>query len=859
MSITQLASPRRKKTRQRPRLLVVEDERIVALGIQAQLEGLGYEVVGLAASGPDAIARAEQARPDLVLMDVHLEGEMDGVEAARIIRRRFGAPVVYLTAYSDREVVERAKLTEPFGYALKPFEERELSVVVEMALYRHRMERKLRAQKRLLSATLRSIGDGVIATDRAGRVRFLNPVAERMTGWGQKEARGRALEEVMVLVQEGTGEAIESPLRTAVRERAPGPLVSHAALVSRACSLTPIDDCTTPLTNGAGALLGGVMVFRDVTEHRAALEVVAKLAAIVSSSDDAIVATTAEGVITGWNAAAERLFGHAAGEATGHPLSLIVPPGRLDELGPVLVKIAQGERVPSFETQGLRKDGSQVDVLVTVSPIRGEDGQFLGGAMIARDVTHLRRLEEQYRQAQKLESVGRLAGGIAHNFNNLLTAINGFAYLVRNSLSPEDRNRELLAQVIGAGERAAALTGQLLTYSRKQMFQPQVVNLCELIAGTEEMMRQVVREDVEISVLCAPDLYPIKVDLGQLEQVVMNLVVNARDAMPTGGKLTVQAANVQLDGVRLPDETLERSGPYVRLEIADTGCGMSKATMAHLFEPFFTTKEVGKGTGLGLATAHGIVKQSGGFIEVDSAPGQGARFQIYFPAAHQEDVLSEAAQKCVGDLPGGSETVLVVEDEECVRKLVGHLLRNCGYTVLEAADGEQALELLAHHEGRVDLLLTDVVMPRMSGAQVAEEVKSTHPEARVLFQSGYTEEALGPGMAASEPDFIQKPFAMEQLARKVRAVLDRQRPMPGRTPGASPPVRSCIYQVDGRRLNGAPALVCNLSSGACPLQFEEAAPGGKTARYCSDTQGPYTDWQQALECPAPRPSRPPGA
>jgi PAS domain S-box-containing protein len=754
-------------------ILVVEDEQIVALGLQGKLEALGYRVPHLVASGEEAVALAEVLQPDLVLMDINLDGELDGVQAAQLIRDRLGTPVVYLTAYSNREVVERAKLTQPFGYILKPYVDRELQVVIEMALYRHQMERKLLQQQRLLAATLRSIGDGVIATDSRGRVTFLNPVAEELTGWSQAEAYGSPVEQVFHIVNELTGEPVASPVLEAMRQKVTVPLANHTALLTRGRAEVPIDDSAAPILDGE-AVLGAVLVFRDMTARRLATLATAKLAAIVSSSDDAILSKTVGGVITSWNPGAERLFGYSAAEAVGRHVALLAPPERLHEVEAALAKVARGEPVPAYETVRRRKDGQAVEVIVTASPLRDESGAVIGAATITRDISHLRQLEQQFRQAQKMEAIGRLAGGVAHDFNNLLTVINGYTGIVLTSLHPHDKNREFLQQVALAGERAAALTQQLLAYSRKQLLQLKVVDLNELVAGTERLLRRLIGEDVELQIRPGEGLPRVKVDPHQIEQVVMNLAVNARDAMPKGGTLTIETAAAHLEGGAGAAEE-PRPGPYALLRVSDTGCGMDEVTLAHLFEPFFTTKGVGKGTGLGLATVYGIVKQCGGHVEVSSRPGQGARFVVYLPGLEGE--AEAEAHAGLAGLPGGTETVLLVEDEEGVRQLTANILKLCGYTVLEATNGEAALGLLAGHAGAVDLLLTDVVMPRMSGPQVAEAVRALHLGVKVLYQSGYTDDAvLRHGIAEGEGDFVQKPFTPGELARKVRDVLDRRGP-----------------------------------------------------------------------------------
>ena len=381
------------------------------------------------------------------------------------------------------------------------------------------------------------------------------------------------------------------------------------------------------------------------------------------------------------------------------------------------------------------------------------------------------RLEHQFRQAQKMEAVGRLAGGVAHDFNNLLTVITGYAELLLADASLEMSQRTALEEIQRAAERGGALTHQLLAFSRRQPFSPQTVHLNTLIVRMEKMLSRLIGEDVELITVAGAEPATVRTDPGQLEQVVMNVVVNARDAMPGGGKLIIETANAQVDqGYAGPNVDL-KPGTYVVLAVSDTGMGMDSETITHLFEPFFTTKAPGKGTGLGLATAYGIVKQSGGAISVYSEPGRGTTVKIYLPSAEARAGV-EGAQHPPAAALGGSETILVLEDEARVRKLVCEVLAGRGYHVLEAVRGEDAVRMATAHRGRIHLLLADVVMPEMSGPQALERIRARHPNMKVLFMSGYTDEAMvHHGILDSGAPFLQKPFLPDTLVRKVREVL----------------------------------------------------------------------------------------
>jgi len=384
----------------------------------------------------------------------------------------------------------------------------------------------------------------------------------------------------------------------------------------------------------------------------------------------------------------------------------------------------------------------------------------------------LRQSEEQLRQSQKIEAVGQLAAGVAHDFNNILTAITGHSELLLRRLAADDPRRKHAEQIEKAAHRAAALTRQLLTFSRKQVIEPRVLKLDALILNLEGMLRRLIGENIEFGTLLDPAAGHIKADPGQIEQVIMNLVVNARDAMPDGGKLTVTTANATLDKSQLNNSPELGAGDYILLAVTDTGTGMTEEVKTHLFEPFFTTKPLGRGTGLGLATCFGIVKQNAGHIDVQSELGRGTTFKIYFPRVSS---VPEPPRVRVmpTEVAGGGETVLLVEDETAVRELVGTTLREKGYTVFEAVNGAEGLRLARQHDGKIDLVLTDVVMPVMGGKEMADALRASHPDTKVLFTSGYTENALGHhGVLRPGIRFLQKPYPAATLARKVREVLD---------------------------------------------------------------------------------------
>jgi len=439
-----------------------------------------------------------------------------------------------------------------------------------------------------------------------------------------------------------------------------------------------------------------------------------------------------------------------------------------EQLGPEAALMPPGVKIWRHRTG----DGRLIDVEAAV-----HDTEFNGKPArlaVLLDITGRRRLEDQLRQAQKMEAVGMLAGGVAHDFNNLLTIITGYSQLILNNIEQDDPNRHSVEQIMKAGERAAALTKQLLAFSRRQVLQPKVLELNKLVTSLATMLQRLIGEDIDLRLVLPQELGRVSADPGQIEQVLMNLVVNARDAMPQGGVLTVETKNIHLDEHYVGRHISAKPGPYVLLAVSDTGAGMDQATQARLFEPFFTTKGSGKGTGLGLSTVFGIIKQSGGSVEVYSEPGRGTSVKVYLPRIDQPVAIETQAERAKA--ARGSETLLLVEDDEMVRTLVHETLLREGYRILDAPGPIEAKKLADQHKGTIHLMITDVVMPKINGRDLAEQLTRRRPEMKVLYMSGYTDNAvLANGILDKEVAFLQKPFTPTALTQKVRDVLEGDR------------------------------------------------------------------------------------
>ena len=496
--------------------------------------------------------------------------------------------------------------------------------------------------------------------------------------------------------------------------------------------------------------------------------------ALVENSSDALLLLDAEGRVTYMTPSSQHHLGWKPDEIVGRSIFNFVHAEDRETMTARMSETLQNPSAPvTAEIRFQQSDGNERTMEV-VGVNRLDDPSVRAIVVKARDITERRRLEDHLRQVQKMEAVGALAGGVAHDFNNLLTAILGYCNLMLDDVSKEDPLRQDLEEIRSAGERAAALTRQLLAFSRRQMLQPQIVDINTLVRQLEKLLRRLLSEDIVLATALAPDLHTVKVDPASIEQVLVNLAVNSRDAMPEGGQLTIETANVELDQVYADTHVTVIPGPYVMLAIGDTGQGIDAATRARIFEPFFTTKEQGKGSGLGLATVYGIVKQSGGYIWVYSELGHGTVFKVYFPVA-ESPVSPAAGQGSDADLKRqGWETVLLVEDEDAVRALAREVLRRQGYVVLEARHGVDALRLAERHTDDIHLMVTDVVMPHMSGRELAERLCSVRPMMKVLFMSGYTDHAVMNRALTPGSSFLQKPFTPESFARKVRQVLDAE-------------------------------------------------------------------------------------
>jgi PAS domain S-box-containing protein len=504
---------------------------------------------------------------------------------------------------------------------------------------------------------------------------------------------------------------------------------------------------------------------QEIGEYRA------RLASIVDSSEDAIISKDLDGTITAFNRGAQKMYGYTPDEVIGRNISLLTPSDRPDEIPQILARIRRGEYITHYESVRITKDGRRLDVSISISPIRDGAGNIVGASAIARDFTEQKRAEEHLRQAQKMEAVGRLAGGLAHDFNNILGIITACTELLPSRES-SDQNVPFIANIRKAVIRGTSLTRQLLAFTRKSAVQPQLIDLNSHLKDVTKLIRPLMGDDVEVVIQPHCPSAIVEIDPGQFDQIVLNLAVNSRDAMPRGGKFILETGVLELDDVFTEQHRPMRAGRYVVLAVSDNGVGMDQATASRIFEPFFTTKEVGKGTGLGLATVYGIVQQNGGLVWVYSEPNRGTTFKIYLPSAEEKlggrtEPMTEAPVR-----RRDGTIVLLVEDDEIMLSLTRQLLLENGYSVLEAKDGNTALEIVRSHPGPIHLLLTDVVMRGMSGPELAFEVQSSYPQVKPVFMSGYTGELIAQDQPVTQSiPLLEKPFTRASLYKILDTAL----------------------------------------------------------------------------------------
>jgi len=809
---------------------------VVAMDLQDRLESLGYQVAGHTGSGEESLELVEQLRPDLVLMDIRLQGDMDGIAAARVIRDRFHRPVVFLTAYSEEATLQRAKLVQPFGYLLKPFEDRELKTAIEMALFKHQAELEIRRLSQLY-AVLSHVNQSVArarsqaelfpqvcrAIVNQGEFNFawigwLDPLTREVKPAAQWGESGGYLEACPVFADDRpagrgpTGVAVRegriSVCNDIAREKRMAPWQSAAARAGIHSSGAFPLRCQDRIVGAVNLCSSETGFFHDreiglleelsldisfaldhlETEAREQ-QSKAELETIYDSTPLMICLVNPQRQVERMNRTMAEFAGahsppdtgRRAGDILGCVNALDDPRGCGfgAQCQPCPLRLAV---VKTFETgqtsrhveaklflarAGLRRE---IEISASTALVRLRDEPKV--LVCLEDITRRKRLEAQIMQSQKMEAVGQLAGGVAHDFNNILAATLLHLQLLRQDPNLDPELAAALGELEQGAQRAANLTRQLLLFSHRQVMQIKRVDLNEVIAGLMKMLHRLLGEHIDTSFSQNAEPVWLEADPGMLEQIVMNLCINARDAMPRGGQLKLSLQRQAFTAENAPLHAGTQPGPFVCLSVTDTGCGMDEPTLKRIFEPFFTTKPLGKGTGLGLPTVHGIAAQHHGWVEVESAVGRGTTFRVFLPAA--EPPAAAKPQTAQPKLRGGAEAILLVEDDPQMRRMVRLTLRRFGYEILEAADGDEALQLWALHGPRVSLLFTDMIMPGgMSGLDLARRLRESKPDLKVLISSGYAPDLLQQeGGLPAGVTFLAKPYDPKSLAETVRERLD---------------------------------------------------------------------------------------
>lgn len=792
------------------RLLIVDDEHQLMNVLCERLTEQRYKSVGFTSSR-DALEEFREHDFDVLLSDLMMP-EMDGVSLVRAALEIDPSLVaIIMTGHGTVQTAVEAMKLGAFDYVLKPFKLNTLLPVLSRAMDLRQVKlenlqlRETVAMNELIQAVahtldrntiLHKVADAarqqcqadevsvmvptksgrelcVTVVEGEGREKILGervPIEHGIAGWA-------ALNDETVTLQGNVDDPRFAPINP--RESIHSSISMPMKVGSKLVGVLNVNSTKGPRPFTVGqvkalSILANVAApaLESARLHDEVLEAERRYRSIFENAVEGMFQKTPDGQITAANPAMARILGYETpGELAAMTdiwNQIYVDPARRAEF---VEEIERRGLVQGFEMQMYRKDGSKIWVSLSARAIRDPSGKVLHYEGSIEDVTERKRLEEQLVQSQKMEAIGTLAGGIAHDFNNLLTAIIGYSQLVSGRLKEGDPMYKEIEEIRIAGMRAAGLTSQLLAFSRKQVLQPRVINLNTIVENISKMFTRVIGEDIELVISLQPKLGQIRADPGQMEQVIMNLAVNARDAMPHGGKLIIETSDVLLDEAYARLHFNVKPGPHVMLAVSDTGCGMDMETRSHIFDPFFTTKEKGKGTGLGLSTVYGIVKQSGGDIWVYSEPDRGTTFKLYLPRV--ERGVKQPYKELHESRPRGTETVLLVEDEPQVRNLAALVLRDRGYEVLEASCGDEALRAARQHAGKIHLLLTDVVMPQMSGKELAEQVTNAISDIKVLFASGYTDDAIvHHGVLDADMNFIQKPFTPNSLATKVRQVLD---------------------------------------------------------------------------------------
>lgn len=753
----------------RHRILIAEDEAIVARDIAVQLREMGYEVAAHCARGEDALEQAARLRPDLILMDVQLAGAMDGITAAEHVRAQLHLPVVFLTAFAESETVNRAKKAEPYGYIIKPFDDRELHTVVEMALFKHRAEARLRESEERLRVLVESSIDAVLVTvpTDEGRILAANAAACAMFQLTEEEMKrcGRS----------GLVDATDPRLRPAMEERTrTGRFRGEITMVRANGERFPAEIAAAVFHMSDGTECSS-MVIRDGTERRRAEQA-------LRHSEERYRLMFDNNPLPMWlfdcetlrilavNETAVQAYGYSREEFLAKTVLQLQPDEDQARFRDFLRTVRHSPQ-NTAEWRHLRKDGSVIPVETVSRPLVYENRE--ARLVIASDISEKKQLQERFLRAQRLESLGMLAAGIAHDLNNVLAPIVMAVPILQQRVT-DPRDQRLLAALEHSGERGAGLVKQILGFAHGIGGEPRLVQVKHLLRDMGHIVRETFPRSIVLEEEIPTDLWPVTANPTQIHQVLLNLCVNARDAMPDGGTLRLLGQNCLMDAITARQVEGVAPGRWLKISVEDTGCGMTPDVKARMFEPFFTTKGEGKGTGLGLPTVLGIVKSHHGAIELETRPGEGTKFRIYLPVAAAVSAAPAVAPTAAQD--GHGECILVVDDDAAIRDICASVLIQHGYRVLTAGDGSEATDVFARHAGEVKVVITDIDMPVMDGMMLARVLLKMNPDLRVAVATGLEKTAAGTSRLRGLTEIgvrkmLNKPFTVEELLTAVKDLL----------------------------------------------------------------------------------------
>ncbi|MCD4795961.1 MAG: response regulator [Candidatus Cloacimonetes bacterium] len=885
------------------RILIVEDERLIAEDIKNTLIVLNYDVIGIISNGEDVIKRIDKLHPDMILMDIMLEGELNGIETSAYIKKKHDIPIIYLTAYANDTIINEAKFTDPFGYVIKPFQEKELHAAIEMAFYKHSTDSILKESEKKYRTLFNNIGDSIfIFSKKDNRFLDCNLTALSVYGYSKDELKemtifdlhppeekkivenhlsSRELKELFIFTHlKKNGESIvvdiltndiiyeEDPawlvivhdisLRKKFEEKLQTTISRLSVIFKNVSNITLYemngsrrfisenilnligypadifiknkhkfndlmhqqdrnivrDKILNWRKNGAKEMLTlwyriksakgldiwiedrmvlispkfgkkyitGILI--DNSELKKAEEELKKsesrYKAVVEDQTEYINRFMEDGTLTFVNEAYCRLTQKTSAELVDANWISELAKEKQQFFKKFFKELSIKNPMKTLEFKKDLADGEEQWFEWTYRAIFNEKDEIIEYQSVGKDITARKKAEEegekikdQLHQSQKMELIGRLTGGIAHDFNNLLTAINGYIEVARSKLPPDHPALTDIEVIANCGNKARNLIKQLLGFSRKQIIEQKITDLNSIVIDLNKMLKRLIGNEIEFITITDKKECIVKVDPGQIEQVIINLVVNARDALPDGGKIILKTSNEYISE-RIGNELdFNNPGNYVLVSVEDNGIGMSKKVREKMFDPFFTTKEIDKGTGLGLATVFGIIKQNNGNIFVESEEGKGSIFKIYLHQIEEKIEEKKAEKKDIDELPKGNETILLVEDENDIRHFITTILEEQGYNILEADNGKEGLKKSKKYKETIHLLLSDIRMPKMSGPELSLKIRSNHPETKILFISGHTDDdEIRNNISDLKAGFLQKPFSFSSLVTKVREILD---------------------------------------------------------------------------------------